>query len=89
MQTRNRLAAGARGHRRPGSSIDSGNVFRLQALLALRHFESDLLSFIQTPTPCSINRAEVHKHVRAVFAFDETITLVIVEPLDDTGNQLT
>src|SRR5690606_17987520 len=64
-----------------------GDVFRLQALLALGDGELDALPLDQRTVAFATDRTIVHEHVRAALALNESIALGIVEPLD--GSNLT
>ena len=57
------------------------DLFRLQAFLALRHFEFDLLSFSQRAVAVALDLAEMHEDVFLALALDETETLRAIEPL--------
>ncbi len=58
------------------------DVFRLRALLALGHFHRDLLAFFQCFESFHNDRAMVDKDVLAIFTFDKSESLIIVEPLN-------
>ena len=62
-------------------SLDSLNVLGLPPLGAFDYVELDLLTFLQAAKSIGLNGREVHEHVLAVLAADETITLGVVKPL--------
>src|SRR6266851_581421 len=64
-----------------GASADDRDVLPLRSLLALRDVELDLLSFFQAAVAVTLDRAEVHEHVRATLDRDEAVALIAVEPL--------
>src|ERR1700744_6782529 len=57
------------------------NVGRIQSLRTLLTLELHSLTFIQRLVPILLNRREVHKHIFAGGALDESITLCSVNPL--------
>src|SRR5690606_5391491 len=61
------------------------DVFGLQALLALRNRERDLLAFLQRLEAAALDRAEVDEQVVAALRGDEAEALGVVEPLDGAG----
>ena len=63
-------------------SVDSADVFSLEALLALHHGEFDLLAVTQGAVAVATDGAEVHENVFTGLTLDETETLGVVEPLD-------
>jgi hypothetical protein len=62
-------------------SLDSLYVLGLPPFRALDYVEADLLTFLQAAESIALNCREVYKHVLAVLAADETITLGVVKPL--------
>src|SRR6266851_6631695 len=64
-----------------GASADDRDVLPLRSLLALRDVELDLLFFFQAAVAVTLDRAEVHEHVRATLDRDEAVALIAVEPL--------
>src|SRR6266508_5070308 len=67
--------------RRPGSA-DYPHIFRLQALLALRGVEFNLLTFLEAAVPAADDGGEMHEHIRAAaLDLDEAVALLRVEPL--------
>ena len=59
-----------------------GDVTGLWSLGSVNDFELDGLSLFQGPEAGALNRGVVHEDVAAALAFDEPITLGVVEPLD-------
>ena len=57
-------------------------VTGLLALRAIDDLELDRLAFFERPEVISLDRREVHEYVRPTFAFNEPVTLRVVEPLD-------
>ena len=68
------------------ASASLGDVAGLRTLRAVDDFELDRLTLFECPETSALNRGEVHEHVVAPFAFDETITFSVVEPLDLARN---
>ena len=66
---------------------DLGDVFRLQAFLALDHREFHFLAFHQGAVTLAADGAVVNEHVRTAIALNESITFGVIEPLD--GSDLT
>ena len=63
-----------------------GNVPRLGPLRTVDDLEFDLLVFFESPEARALNRGKVHEDVVSPFAFDETVTFSVVEPLDLARN---
>src|SRR5690606_5989517 len=61
------------------------DFFSLQALLALRDLEGDLLAFLERLEAAALDRAEMDEQVVAALRGDEAEALGIVEPLDGSG----
>src|SRR5262245_57704090 len=61
-------------------------VASLRSLGAVNDFELDLLAFFERPEAGTLNRREVHEHVVAALAFNESVALRVVEPLHLAGN---
>src|SRR6188474_2871864 len=59
-----------------------GNVTGLWSLGSVNDFELDGLSFFQRPETGTLDCGVVDEDVAATLAFDEPITLRVVEPLD-------
>jgi hypothetical protein len=57
----------------------------LQAFLALHDSEAHLLAFLQGAETRTLDGAEMHEHIGAVFTADEPETLAVVEPLDSSN----
>lgn len=68
----------------PGETLKRSDVFRLRAFLALGNLHGYLLPFVQAPSTGTVDGAEVYKDILAAFLFDETKSLLIVEPLNGT-----
>src|SRR5436190_23975371 len=69
--------------RTPGTSwLNLGNVAGLRALGTVNDLELDCLAFLERSESIPLNRRVVHKNVTSSVAFDEPITLRVVEPLD-------
>ena len=58
------------------------HITGLRALRAINDLELDRLAFFERPEPVALDRREVDEDVAATFAFDESVTLGVVEPLD-------
>src|SRR5687768_1670697 len=58
------------------------DVTGLWSLGSVNDFELDGLPLFQGPEAGALNRGVVHEDVAAALAFDEPITLSVVEPLD-------
>ena len=73
-----------------GIPVSCGNlaglryVTSLLALGAIDDLELDRLTFLERPEAIALDGREVHEYVRPAFAFNETVTLRVVEPLDLT-----
>ena len=64
------------------ATVEGHDVLSLRTLLALAHFEFDLLAFFQLAEPAALNGREVDEAVlAAVVGCDETVTLLCIEPL--------
>src|SRR5215510_9812849 len=63
-----------------------GDVAGLRSLRTVDDLEFDLLAFLERPEAGSLNRGEVHEHVVAAFALNESVALGVVKPLDLTSN---
>src|SRR5579864_880448 len=61
--------------------LDDFHVLGLPALRAFDHIELNLLTFLKAAEPTGLDGGEVHKHILAVLAADESITLGVVKPL--------
>jgi hypothetical protein len=68
-----------------GRYLDSNNIVRLRAFLAIANGELNFLAFGEGFETAALDSAEVNKNVRAAFASDETKTFSFVEELDSTG----
>src|SRR6185436_20056069 len=62
------------------------DVASLRSLWTVNDFELDLLAFFERPEAGTLNRREVHEHVVPALAFNESVTLRVVEPLHLAGN---
>jgi hypothetical protein len=65
--------------------LDSDNIFRLGAFLALGNGELNLLAFGQGLEATALNGTEVNEDVGAAFTSNETKAFCFVEELDGTG----
>src|SRR5713101_4992004 len=65
-----------------GSRLDFVDVAGLRALGAVNDLELDSLAFLERSKPVALNGRVVHEDVTASVAFDEPVTLGVVEPLD-------
>jgi hypothetical protein len=68
--------------RRAFFESERGDVFGLQALLALDHGELDLLPFVQGTVSFAPNGAVMDEHIGAALALNESVALGVIEPLD-------
>ena len=59
-----------------------GYVAGLRALRTVNDLELHRLAFLERPEPVALNCREVDEHIAAAVAFDESVTLGVVEPLD-------
>src|SRR5437660_11835385 len=82
-----RAPFGARGTHPKGSSgcLDVG---RLQALVALHDLELDALTLGQRLVPLHGDGGEVDEDVVSLLALDESVTLLVGEPLHGALSQL-
>ena len=62
------------------------NVFRLRSFLSLSDFHRDFLTFLQRLESFHLDRAVMNKHVLTAFAFDESKSFIVVEPLNGSCN---
>src|SRR4029078_4721740 len=62
-------------------ALERNDVRRLQALLALHDLELDLLTLGQRLVALGLNRAEVNEDVLALTPLDESVALLVREPL--------
>jgi len=53
----------------------------LKPLSGFNHVELDTLVLLKRPESISINGAVVHEYVTFTFSFDESVALVLIEPL--------
>ena len=60
------------------------HVASLLAFGTVDDLELDRLTFLERPETIALDGREVDEHVRPAFAFNETVTLGVVEPLDLT-----
>ena len=63
-------------------SLGLGDVPGLGSFWTVNNLELDGLSFLQGPETGALNSGIVDEDVAAAFAFDEPVTLGVVEPLD-------
>ena len=63
-----------------------GDVAGLRSLRTVNDLEFDLLAFLERPEAGTLNRGKVHENVVATLAFDETVPLRVVKPLDLASN---
>jgi len=56
---------------------------RMKTLIALGHLEADFLPAAQGAVAVALNLGIMHEQVFALFRRDKTVTLGVVEPLDD------
>ena len=63
-----------------------GDVASLRSLRTVNDFEFDLLAFFERPETRTLNRREVDEHVVAALAFNESVALCVVEPLNFAGD---
>ena len=76
----------------PGAPAPQGGLARLSDVAGLRplrtvdDLEFDLLAFLERPEAGALNRREVHEHVVTPLAFNESVPLRVVKPLDLTSN---
>src|SRR3954449_6885604 len=61
-----------------------GDVAGLRAFRAVNDLELDRLAFFKRPEPVALDCREVNEHVAPAVAFNESVTLGVVEPLDLT-----
>jgi hypothetical protein len=66
------------------AELENDDVRGLQALGTLGHVERDFRAFLKAAESVALDRAEMHEDVIAGAAGDESETLRIVEPLDNT-----
>jgi hypothetical protein len=59
-----------------------GDVACLRSFGTVNNLEFDRLALLKRPEAVALDRREVHEDVTAAVAFDETVTLCVVEPLD-------
>src|SRR5215510_2829333 len=78
------IAPGAAARRRVGQKwwLRLGDVPCLRTLRAVDDLELDRLAFFERPEAVATDRGVMHEHVTASLAFDESVTLGVVEPLD-------
>src|SRR6185436_5225947 len=65
-----------------GQGLDLGDVAGLRALGAVDNFELHRLTFFERTEAVALNGRVVDEDVRASVAFDESVPLGVVEPLD-------
>src|SRR6185436_2195762 len=65
-----------------GQGLDLGDVAGLRALGAVDNFELHRLTFFERTEAVALNGRVVDEDVRASVAFDESVPLRVVEPLD-------
>src|SRR5262249_42149540 len=70
-----------------GKSLDRDDVRRLQALLALHDLEFDSLALGQRLVPVHRDRREVNEHVLPLLPLDESVALLVREPLHGALSQ--
>ena len=66
--------------------LDRGYVFGLGSFLAIGDCELHLLAFGKRLKAVALDCTEVHKYIRALFLFDKTEALRIIEPLYGSCN---
>jgi hypothetical protein len=74
------------GIKQKSSSGKDLHVRSLCAFRALHNLEFNVVVFIQTLVPVTSNRGVVDKYVWPVLPSDETESLRVIEPLDDTSD---
>src|SRR5262245_36125519 len=84
--TLSRLRAGTRCSGPPSGLARLRDVAGLRSLRTVDDLEFDLLAFLERPEPRALDRGEVNEHVVPAFAFDESIALGVVKPLDLAGD---
>ncbi len=67
-----------------GLSLDSFHICGLFSLRTIYDFEFNLVVFIQTAESFTLKSREMDEYVLATFLFNETISLLIIEPLNST-----
>src|SRR3954463_8105097 len=68
----------------PCKVLDLVDVAGLRALRTVNDLELDRLAFLERTEAVALDRRVVDEHVTASVAFDESVTLGVVEPLDLT-----
>lgn len=64
--------------------LNFDDINSLVAFGTFGKFEFDFLALIQRFIAVTLNRAEMHENIRAIFRSNESITFLIAEPLDFT-----
>ena len=72
--------------RPPGWLAGLRDVAGLRSLRTVDNLEFDLLAFLERPEAGALNRGEVHEHVVAPLALNESVALCVIEPLDLAGD---
>ena len=79
------LSTTKKGEPRPRTArpelLETGDVFRLQALRPLRHLKFHRLSFVEASVAFRLDRAEMDKYVLTGLALDESEPFAGVKPL--------
>ena len=69
----------------PPGVLERDYILCLRAFLAVSDSELDFLAVGQSLESVALDRAEMHKDVRAIFTLDKAETLGLVKPLNSAG----
>jgi hypothetical protein len=65
-------------------ALEDCHCIRLRALLSFDYIELDLIAFFERFVPVPLNRRKVDEYVRPIFASDESVTLGVLKPLNNS-----
>ncbi len=66
------------------ANLDGLHVFRLPAFGSLDDIELDRLAFLQAAEAVGLDSGEMHENIFPILAADESKSLGVVEPLNDS-----
>src|SRR5271170_4843173 len=65
-------------------SLDASDVFGLESLRTLHHFELDSLTLVEALVALALDRREMYEYILAGLTADKAIALCCIKPLDGT-----
>src|SRR5271167_2997463 len=66
------------------AALDASDVFGLESLRTLHHFELDSLTLVEALVALALDRREMYEYILAGLTADKAIALCCIKPLDGT-----